>query len=491
MKDMSEFGPGTSPYEVLVHLNDRILSGELRTFQALKSYASAVAESPRSKAILKKAFELQKQLYWGFFRDLNPESLHALWNQVVLPDPDFPFAGDLKGYMSIPDIYVCILDIHGYTRFCHENRNNMSMLDLLDRILHEDVRSLAAKSGILARRARGDEVLMLAASAADLLEGVLAIMEFFSKRRRLNEGNGGKGAAFDILLPAFQVSAGLAGGQKYTPLIITRDGDLSGDIVNTAARLQTRATRLSPNRNRILVSSHVQQRLAGSDPKRHPRLQELRFLNTGSVNFKGLSLLVYDVVFLKTEAWRLEIQGELEELYASLDKSMWRGKVFEDALKLASRVAKSMPVFTIPGGANYGSDLEATGFLALVRSTSQEFSGERFETAVASFNEIVSLLGLAEGCDEVALEYLRGIAEGYAGIVEAFTKSLDAEIEAKPDAVLAPGEKTSFETLRKHAALYDRMVDKARLAVRSRKSTWFHIADECAPAAGVKIESKK
>jgi class 3 adenylate cyclase len=488
---MSEYGPGSSPYEVLVHLSDRILSGELRTFQALKSHAGAIADSPRGKPILKKAFDLQRQLYWGFFRELSPQGFHALWNQVVMPDPDFDFAGDLKGYMSIPDIYVGLVDIHGYTRFCHENRNNMSMLDLLDRTLHEDVRGMAAKCGVLARRARGDEVLMLAASAADLAETVLSIMDFFSKRRRIHDDGGGKGAPFDMLLPAFQVSAGLAGGQKFTPLVITRDGDLSGDIVNTAARLQARATRLSPNHNRILVTSHVQQKLAGVDTKKRHHLAEVRFLNTGSVSFKGVNLLVYDAVFLKTEAWRLDIQGELEELYASIEKSMWRSKVFDDALRLAARLAKSLPVFSIPGGDPEGGDLEASGFLALIRSAQQDFAEERFETAIASLSELVSLLSLVDGIDEVALEYLSGIAEGYQTIAASFVATLDAEIGANPDSVLGPKEKASFETLRKHSALYQRIVDKARLAVRNRKAGWFRIADECAPAIGVTIESRK
>lgn len=489
MKDISEYGPGSSPYEVLVHLEDKILSGELRTFQTLKAYAAVLIGSQRGKAILKRAFELQRRLHWGFFRELQPESFPSLWNQVVIADPDFEFAGDLKGYMSIPDIYVGLLDIHGYTKFCRENRNNMSRLDLLDRMIHEEVRNMAARNGVLSRRARGDEILMLGASAADVAETALALMDHFSKPRRVSGGEG-KGQSNDMLLPPFQLSAGIAGGQKYTPLVVTREGDLSGDIVNTAARLQARATRLSPHRNRMLLTSHVMQRLAGVNGQKHAHLADAKYLNTGSVDFKGTSLLVYDAVFVKTESWRLELQGPLEELYSSLEKGLWRSKVFEDAMALIGKIAHGMAVFAIPrkGG---GPDIDAREFLEMARKVSDHFAVERFEEAVLSFAELVGLLSLLDGVDEVAVEYLKGIAEGYAAIRDAFAAKIDAEIIANPDAVLGPTGKASFETLKKNAELYERFLAKARLAVRSRKSSWFNVADETAPANGVRIESRK
>ncbi len=490
MKDIAEYGPASSPFETLVHLEDKIMSGELKTFQALKSYAAVLVGTQRGKVILKRAFDLQRQLHWGFFRDLQPVAFPSLWSQVVIADPDFDFAGDLKGYMSIPDIYVGLLDIHGYTRFCRENRNNMSRLDLLDRMLHEEVRAMAARNGVLARRARGDEILMLAASAADLAETSLALMDHFSRPRRIATGPAGKAQNTDMMLPPFQLSAGLAGGQKYTPLVVTRDGDLSGDIVNTAARLQARATRLSPHRNRMLITSHVQQKLVGVNGQRHPHLADVKYLNTGTVSFKGTSLLVYDAVFVKTEAWRLDIQACLEELYASLDKGMWRSKVFEDAISLIVRLTKSITAFALQrkGG---GPEIDATEFLGMARKVSDLFAQDRFEEAVDAFGELVRLLSTLEGVDEVALEYLMGIAEGYASIGQSFASKVEAEIFANPDMVIGSSGKASFDTLKKNAELYQSLLARARLSVRSRKASWYHVADECAPSNGVMIESRK
>ena len=490
MNNIGEYGPGSSPYETLVHLMDKIVTGELKTFRALKSYAGVLVGTKRGSAILRRAFDLQRQIHWGFFRDLQASTFPALWNQVVIPDPDCDFAGDLKGYMSIPDIYVGLLDIHGYTRFCRDNRNNMSLLDLLDRMIHEEVRAMAAANGVLARRARGDEILMLAASAADLAETSLSLMDHFSKPRRISTGPNAAARSIDMLLPPFQLSAGLAGGQKYTPLVVTRDGDLSGDIVNTAARLQARATRLSPQRNRMLITSHVQQKLVGVNGQKHPHLADAKYLNTGSIVFKGASLVVFDTVFVKTEAWRLDIQTALEDLYVSLEKGMWRSKVFEDAIVLAVKLAKSVPTFEVPrkGG---GPCVDASEFLGMARKAGDLFAQERFEEAVRSLATLVEILAKLEGVDEVALEYLAGIADGYAEIGRNFTERVDAEIFANPDAVVGPSNKAGFDTLRRNAELYESLLAKTRLAVRSRKASWYQVADECAPSNGVRIESRK
>ena len=345
MKDIKEYVSTTSPYEILVHLYEKVLDREFTTFEALRTYASVLPNGPRTNLILKKTFDLQRKLYWGFFRDVTPDSHPKVWNAVVLPDSQFAFAGDLKRYMSIPDIYIGMVDIHGYTKYCRENRHNLSMLDLLDRMIQEDIPEIAAKEGVVSRRTQGDMILLLGASASDMLRTVLLIVDYFSKRRRIADDvkpAGRPGSGF--ILPEFMISAGIAGGQKYTPLIITKDGDLSGDIINTAARLQARAGKISPERNKILVTNHVYQRIQSCDEKGDRGLiSKVDFFNTGTIEFKGISLSVYDVVFLSTEAYRLSYRDLMEELYDALDKSMWKSKVFVDTLRVAARIADNLP----------------------------------------------------------------------------------------------------------------------------------------------------
>jgi class 3 adenylate cyclase len=490
-KSASAIGPARTPHQILVELMDRVIAGELRSFSDLKAQAPGMTGPPLGRIILRKVFGLQRRLYWGFFRDLDPVRFKSVWGQVVIQDPDFDFAGDLKGYMSIPDIYVGLLDIHGYTRYCHENRKNMSMLDRLDRMIHEDVWKITTKNGVLSRRSRGDEILLLSASARDLADMVVEVMDFFSRKRRIQEEASEAYPAFDLILPPFEVSAGIAGGQKYTPLVITRDGDLSGDIVNTAARLQARANKLSPNHNRLLVTSHVHQKIAGTPVRQGATCEDLRFLNTGTIEFKGVSLTVYDAILSADEEWRLEIQGELKELYDSLNNGMWRSKVFEDTLRLAARLVLSISRCEAARGTADSTKLWQSQLLTLIRSAKEDFAGGNFEAAVTALVRVGTDLAGAAEIDAVALEYIKTVGDGYKEILASFVESLDAEIGSHPDEVFSPTAKATFETLRKHASLFERAVENARHEVRSRKATWFRAADQAAPAMGVRIESRK
>ncbi|MGO8694425.1 MAG: hypothetical protein ACLQMF_12230 [Rectinemataceae bacterium] len=491
MKTIAEYDPTTSPYEVLSHLNDKILSGELTTFEALRAYAAPLPDDRRTEAILKRAFDLQKKLYWGFFKGIDAATFPRVWSEVVLPDRKYRFAGDLKRLMSIPDIYMGLLDIHGYTRFCHRHRANLSMLDMLDAMMQEVVPRIAAKVGVVSRRAHGDEILLLGPSAPDLLEATLLIMDYFSSRRRLSEDLQHSRGKFDVILPGFQLSAGIAGGQKYTPLIITKDGDISGDIVNTAARLQARAGRISPDRNKILITSHVYQRLrAQTEGKSRSFKEKVDFFNTGTVEFKGLSLAVYDIVFLPAESYRMTYRETMEELYESIDRGLWKSKVFEDTIKLMTRIATNIPEV---GGHERPTarDMSRGGLVARAKTTLDHFLGERFEKAIAAMGELVEDMGSMPGMDELALEYLGGIHRNYLTILRSFVENLDREVDEHPDAIYGPTEKQTFLTLRKHYSMFDGVREAARLRVHNRKAVWYRVAEYSAPSLEIRIQSKK
>jgi class 3 adenylate cyclase len=493
MNDIAEIKPTSSPYEVLVHLNDRILSGELRTFEALRRYAAPLPENSRTLAILKKAFDLQRKLYWGFFKGIGPDAFPRVWSEVVVPDRTYAFAGDLKRYSSISDIYMGLIDIHGYTRFCHKNRSNMSMLNTLDRMIQEDIPKLAEAVGVVTRRARGDEILLLGASAEEVLETVLRVADYFSRKAKLPEIAGLR-AKLDARMPEFRISAGIAGGQKYTPLVITRDGDLSGDIVNTAARLQARADKIAPDRNKILMTSHAYQKVKSrSDRGGRRLLEEVDFFNTGMVEFKGLSLAVYDIVFVEKESHRLAYRECMEELYQALEQGMWKSKIFDDAMKLAVRLATNQPSASSPSQEAPAPprDMGKGALLGRIKLAQELFRMENYEKAVESFGEIVFDLGLLPLRDDLALEYLGSIQKNYARLVRTFVKNLDREIDAHADAIFAPAELASFQTLRKHHAMYEQAMDVARSRVRARKAVWFRVADETAPALRVVIQSRK
>lgn len=483
MNDIKEFVPSTSPYEILVHLNERIMSGELVTFESLKRYTSLLPEGTKYATILKKAFDLQRRLYWGFFKDVSPDSYPQVWTQVVTQDRDFPFGGDLKRYMSIQGVYVCMIDIHGYTKYCHEHRQNMSMLDLLDRMLQVDVPMLASQSRVISKRAHGDEVLLLGTSASDVLEATLRIVSYFSKRKRLEDGTSNK-SGIEIMLPEFFISAGIAGGQSYASLIITRDGDISGDIVNTAARLQSRANIVAPDTNKILLTSQVYQKLKGSAVREIDGINKVDFFNANAIEFKGVNLSVYEIIFLDTEAFRISYRDVMEELYSAIDKNMWKSKIFELAMDLATRLLANQPL-------EARGKVDTKGLLNLIKCASEFFAIERYEKAMAAYSMLTTQLASIQGIDGLAVEYMQRIEENYSRILASFVSCLDCEVDKNLKTMYGQKELEQFTTISKHHAMYDELRDSARLRIRGRKAIWFREADKVTPELSVRILSRK
>ena len=168
-----------SDLKLFYHLYDKISRREIRTFSALVDYAGTLKLPAKPDAVIERCFQLIKDLNWGFFRELDRSELTRLWKELVIPHSRYPAAGDLKRSMSISNIYVAMLDIHGYTRFCQESKGNLSRLRKLDEFLHEGIRGIARSHRALANRERGDEIVVIASSATDCIETALAIINAF------------------------------------------------------------------------------------------------------------------------------------------------------------------------------------------------------------------------------------------------------------------------------------------------------------------------
>jgi class 3 adenylate cyclase len=489
MGNITGYNPELSPCELLGHLCDKVLSGELATFEELRSHTAELPDSPQLRSVLKRVFELQRRLDWGFFKSLSPEAYPRLWAELVVPDRRYPFAGDLKRLMSISEIYLGFLDMHGYTEFCRKNRNNVSLLDRLDRLLQEGLPEVAAASGVLCRRAQGDEILLLGASALDVLKAVLDIMACFSGEKiPASASPAAEGLRAAAMLPEFAISAGIAGGQKYTPLVITRDGDISGDIVNTAARLQARAGKISPTRDKILATGPVYQKLKAEGAEALA-MCGIDFISSGRIEFKGASLTVYDAVFLRTEEYRLAYRDAIESLYGSMGKDMWKSKVFEDSAALVARVASNHPgIGSTPGAPQSHSVQE---YLERVKQALGHFNAERYEQAVACLGELVDDLATTEGMDELALEYLRGVRKSYQELARKYGDLLDEEMDKHLDTVLGQKEMESYLALRRNHAMFERLRNAARLSIKNRRAIWQRVAEDSAPELSFAIQSFK
>jgi class 3 adenylate cyclase len=496
MNNIKEYSPTVTAYEVFVHLSDKIVKGELVTFNALREYCSGLPDNPRTEAILKKAFELQRRLYWGFFRDISPAAYPKVWSKVVVPDRKYHFAGDIKRMARIPDVYMAVIDIHGYTRFCQKHRHNMSMLDLLDRVIQQDIPKISEKHGVVSRRALGDEILLLGGSAPDLFEVVYLIARLLAKDGKKAKSEDAQGEAESSAdgLPGFEISAGVAGGAKYAQLVITRDGDLSGPIVNTAARLQARANRISPDRTKILLTSVTFQKLKMQPPGAHFEfMRSVDFFDTGMIEFKGVNVPVFDTIFLDREASRLEYRERMGALYDSLNQGLWTTRVFSDALNLMARIATSTPGGLVDE--TTGAPIDAADSISIIQRIKKAqtlFEGERFEQALSEFSELVEVFTRARGKDAIAVEYLTGVRDNYRMILSRFVVELDKEIDQKLEAIfLNPNDRANFRTLEKHHAMFSSVQDAARLKVTDRRGIWYRTAGDPSIVLGVSIQSRK
>lgn len=492
MGNISDFDVNTSESRLLLHLYERIISGQLKTFESLKKYISGIPVTTTLRKCIFKSFELQRKLYWGFFQEITPKKQPRLWKEIVIPDRQFRFGGDLKRAMSIPDIYLGLLDIHGYTRYCQDQKRNMSMVDLLDRMIYEDVKAICCETGVISKRAQGDEILILGASAADVIKSTLQIIDYFNTQGRSFKNTVLSKKLPGTVLPKFQISAGIAGGQKFTPLVITRDGDISGDIVNTAARLQAKANRVSPEHNRIMITNHVYQKLQVSlKDEDDSYFSRINFFNIGTVEFKGVSQNVYDIIFLPEEEKRLKLCDSMESLYQSLGKKMWKTKVFKVALDVAVQAVDNQldGCRDTPRGRALVD--KYNGIKEQIEIARELFNENSYEGAVNTFSEIIDVMNEMKQIDRIAVEYLLLVKQNYRTINDAFTMRLDEEVSIRVNELFGLKEKSTYLLLKKHQAMYKSIQSGSRLKLKNRKTLWLRTTGEVGEQLNTRLLSFK
>jgi hypothetical protein len=491
--------PFDNELKLFYHLYRLILARQIRTFsEVVDNVARQTCTFSADKVVL-HAFRLLKELHWGFFRDLSRDQFPRLWNELVMAHRSHPDAGDLKRNISISSLFVGLLDIHGYTRFCQESKRNLSQLQRLDEFLHSGVRRIAARNQALAHRERGDEIIIIAATATDAIKTTLEIVDSFSRRATLK----GMGVQRDrdqtqSYLPEFRVSAGIAGGNMTTPLIITESGLLSGFLLNTAARLQTRANELAPSDSKCLITQPVLKSfLKEGEAAPQPIHQKgaLRFLDNGSIAFKGVNVAASEVLFRKRDLYREKYGGELEILYDSLKKGLWKGRVFSDLLSLTIRVCEVMPAFDVMvamDGTAMGVN-NAT-FIALCKQARELYESEEdYRSAVRLLEQVRSFAAHIGTLDRLVLDYLNRVADNYVRLVRAFEAKLDEEIQARLDTIFKPELRAAYLSAERSSVTLERLRTLAYKsnALRNRKAVWYKLIEDAGEALDVEIYSGK
>ena len=496
MQKIEEYNQSTSKYELYAHLSNKIVSGKIRTFSEIFTYAKNInfEKVNDNKRLLKDLFELIRKIYWGFFSDLDNELYPKLWNLFVIEHNKYNFAGDLKLSLSIADMYIAMLDIHGYTKFCEENKNNLSKMHALDDLMQNKVSEVARFYNVISHRKHGDEIIMVCPTATDALSATIAIIGVLSKNRLLKEYPNVDTTG----LPEFKISAGISGGNTNSSLIITEDGDLSGFLVNNAARMQARANLLSPKENKIIVTKNLQYNFIKENSKVKSEIFEndiISFYDNGMISFKGTEIPIVEAIFNPDEKYKEKFFNEMEELVKSVKNNLWKQRIFTAILELISKVAQSMPPFQINEKVNeYISSCANSTICDLCDKANGAYVvQENYKEAIDTFELIVKLLKNIPDFDKMVLEYAEIICSSYKKILPIYNDVIKKDIEDNILEIFPSNHKSVFENVQKANETYNKLMNFAMgsKSLKRRKSIWYGILEKELPNLVINMYSGK
>ncbi len=451
-----------SPDQARTDLIKKIMAGEIAAYSEARQYLkTSVADATAARQILADIFPLIKKINWGFFSDLSLDKFPKLWHELVITDESAREFGDLKQYMTLSQVYASILDIHGYTTFCQENKVNITMLQRLDNFISIRIAQCASAFGVLARREMGDSVILVGAEVSAILAATFEIIQLFSKEGVIK---GGSGVKADFFLPAFKISAGIAGGQPQTPLIISENGTLAGSLINTAARLQSRANAMAPNQTKVITDQYVLLNFEKLNYKQGI-LDKIQFFFNGEVSFKGITMKNFEAyLYTPADHYKTKIQEDLNTLQEAIRENQWQTKVMTSLCDLACATAKAMPPFfqsvTVDRQAvNLNNQIVDAEFREL----------KNLMTATGDYQGAVEKLGFLcralEQCapfDRVVLEYCVNIHKTYQVPLRNYIDLFQDHLQDKNAQVFTPEEAKIFQIRKQVENAYQSLMKRLR-----------------------------
>jgi len=484
VKDISEYHAGMTEYEFFSFLYDKVISKEITTFSKLKEYSAAALKDKWTHPVIMRIFQLVKSLNWGFFSNISSDTHKKLWKELVIPDRDFPEAGDLKKTLQISDLYVAMLDIHGYTKFCMESRKNLSMMHTLDWAIENEIRRISAQCGAISQRERGDEMVVVAASATDALMVTLCIIDYFSKTDIVSDPKiPTKRTKNAEALPAFKITAGITGGNTQSPLIITERGNLAGFLLNSGARLQSRANELSPKESRVMIAKQVMMNYEKENTNNKCTLMQndaIYFFDTGHIEFKGVMIPTCEVIFDKNERYKEKFSDELTKLFASIRENLWEVKIYQDLIELLVKVAQSMPKFSItpPQPVNGIQTIVNESYVQICRLSMKAYClDEDYYLAIDLLHQIITISEQIPLFDRLILDYLKGVSDKYTYLLEIFEKHIDREVDEKAAQIFHGNHYKTWLAAKNGTQIYEklRVIGRKSKDITKKKNIWLNL----------------
>jgi hypothetical protein len=406
---------------------------------------------------------------------------------MVIPDRDFPEAGDLKKTLQISNLYVAMLDIHGYTKFCMESRKNLSMMHTLDWAIENEIKRISTQCGAISQRERGDEMVLVSASATDALKATLCVIDYFGKTETVNDPSvPTKRTGNAENLPIFKITAGITGGNTQSPLIITERGNLAGFLLNSGARLQTRANELSPHDSRVMIAKQVMMNYEKENKDSAAgkcilsQNDSIYFFDTGHIEFKGVMIPTCEVVFEKTERYKEKFAEDMTRLFGSIRDNLWEQRIYQDLMELLTRVAQTMPKFTVtPSSPVQGmQSITNESYIQLCRLAMKAYCvNEDYYLAVEFLNNLVDISDKIQGFDRLVYDYLKGITEKYQLLLNAFETHIDKEVDEKAASIFHGDHYKTWNAAKNGAAIYEKLrgIGRKSKEITKKKNLWLNM----------------
>lgn len=449
--------------EKFLSLVDLIQSGKITSFSSLKEEVlkNGIKITKGEMDIL---FNLIKKLYWGTFSELNFEEYTELWKALVIPDSKYPsLYGDLKKSIIIPNLFISLLDIHGYTAFCQKTRKNITSLHRLDRFVETTIKNTAKRYGVIAKRERGDEVILIGTNAVDIINATFDVINLFSKKISLVEVIKEEGESF---LPPFEISGGIVGGYSTTPLIIGEKGDLQGILINLAARLQSRANTISPSKTKIVIDQNTYHKFISSTKPKTTFVKTLKFLFNGEIEFKGGNLKVYEIYYREDEKYKDLIFDHLKKLTEKISKEDWQIGIISTLCDLGIVTSDNIPRFSKNVEIYHDGELKSIEVTndyisSIFLHIKYAISNSRdFSVALKRLGFLVELLENIDEFDQIVKDYCKAIYREYMKVLWEYEKILKKVIEENPSDFLTQNEIEVFIKFDSYQQMYESILRK-------------------------------
>ncbi|MDR0502668.1 MAG: hypothetical protein LBH16_05040 [Treponema sp.] len=481
MKDIIEYNKGMTEYELFYFLYEKIASREITVFSDLKELVTPVIRDKQTHPVIMRAFELLKRINWGFFANICPGTHIKLWKELVIPDKEFPEAGDLKRTLQISNLYVAMVDIHGYTRFCMDSRKNLSMMHTLDWAIENEIKRISTQCGAISQRERGDEMVVVAASATDVLMVTLCIIDYFGKTNIVNNSSiSTKRTGNAENLPSFKITAGITGGNTQSPLIITERGNLAGFLLNSGARLQTRANELSPRESRVMIAKQVMMNYEKENSISQSFLalkDTIYFFDTGHIEFKGVMIPTCEVVFDRKERYKERFSEEMTKLLGSIRDNLWEQRIYQDLMELLIQISHNIPKFSItPSRPIHGMQvINNDSYGQLCRLAMKAYSAdEDYYLAVEILRQLIETSGMIPLFDRLVLDYMKGISDKYAFLLDAFSGQMEKEVDEKAAHIFNGNHYKTWLAAKNGSHVYGKMkiIGRKSREITKKKTMW-------------------